>query len=140
MSKYGYEWEPHKVKTEDGWHLTIFRITGRNGERPSLSEENKGKLPVLMQHGFGQNAASWAGGGLGGPSMPLKLVDEGYDVWFGNNRGVTYSNKHDRDGEWPIAERWNFNWADMGLYDMPAQIRKVIEISGKPKVTVIGLS
>ena len=34
MNKYGYTWEPHKVKTEDLWNLTIFRITGKKG-RPT---------------------------------------------------------------------------------------------------------
>ena len=28
----------------------------------------------------------------------------------------------------------------MGMYDMPAQIDKVLEVSGKPKMTVIGYS
>ena len=32
LAEYGYEWEPHKVKTEDGWHLTMFRLTSHNGE------------------------------------------------------------------------------------------------------------
>jgi len=49
--------------------------------------------------------------------MPLLLVDQGYDVWMGNNRGSLYSNKHDRDGEWRASERWNFTYADMGKYD-----------------------
>ena len=72
--------------------------------------------------------------------MPLRLVDEGYDVWFGNNRGCLYSNTNDRDGEWSLAERWNFSWAHMGVYDQPVQISKVLEVTGKPKVTIIGYS
>ena len=57
---------------------------------------------------------------LNDKAWPLKLVDEGYDVWLGNNRGVSYSNKNDRDGEWSLEERWEFSWAEMGMYDMPA--------------------
>ena len=26
LGGFGYEWEPYEVKTEDGWHLTIFRV------------------------------------------------------------------------------------------------------------------
>lgn len=117
---YGYEWEPHEVKTEDGWHLTMFRLTGRLGERPALDSEHKDKLPVLLQHGYGDSASGWIKGGTFNQSMPLRLVDYGYDVWMGNNRGVPYSNVHDRDGEWSLEERWDFNWADMGAFDMPA--------------------
>ena len=32
MEVYGYEWEARPVKTEDGWHLTIFRMIGYKGQ------------------------------------------------------------------------------------------------------------
>jgi len=44
----------------------------------------------------------------------------GYDVWLGNDRGTWPSNRNERDGEWSLEERWNFNYGDMGVYDMPA--------------------
>ena len=31
IGAHGYTWEPYKLKTEDGYHLTMFRITGREG-------------------------------------------------------------------------------------------------------------
>ena len=94
----------------------------------------------MLQHGYGDFAGGWITGGTFNQSLPLQLVDYGYDVWMGNNRGVLYSNEHDRDGEWSLEERWSFTFADMGLYDMPAQIDKVLAVTGKPKVTVIGYS
>ena len=72
-------------------------------------------------------------------TFALGLVDYGYEVWFGNNRGMRYSNKHDRDGEWSLRERWDFNLATMGEYDLAAMIEKVAEVSQK-KVTVVGFS
>ena len=54
--------------------------------------------------------------------MPLRLVDEGYDVWLSNSRGHIYSNEHERDYEWSVEERWNFSFADMGAYDLPSSI------------------
>lgn len=72
--------------------------------------------------------------------MPLRLVDEGYDVWLGNSRGTLYSNKHDRDGDWSIQERWNFDWTSMGLYDIPAYVNRVLEVTEKPKLTLVAYS
>ena len=42
----GYTWEPHQVQTEDGWWLTLLRITAVNGE--TYDSE---KPPVFMIHG-----------------------------------------------------------------------------------------
>ena len=47
MKAFGYDWEPHEVETEDGWYLTIFRITGING-RSLPFEEMKDKPPLLI--------------------------------------------------------------------------------------------
>ena len=100
----------------------MFRLTGKDGKRPALDDEHKDKLPLLMQHGYGGDGPGWLDGGTFNQALPLRLVDEGYDVWMGNNRGNKYSNVNDRDGEWSLKERWNFSWAEMGIYDMPAQI------------------
>ena len=39
-----------------------------------------------------------------------------------------------------MKERWNWSWAEMGVYDLPAFIDKIIEVTGKPKVTLVGYS
>ena len=60
----------------------------------------------------------WANWKLGDdPVWPLQLVDRGYDVWMGSNRGTTYCNVNDKDGQWTEQERWDFSWADFGKYD-----------------------
>ena len=74
------------------------------------------------------------------PSVPAQLASRGYDVWLAGNRGTKYSNIHRRDGEWTIKERWDFTWADMGTYDQPTLINKVLEVTGKPKLTLVGFS
>ena len=78
--------------------------------------------------------------GFFGPIMPGELAKRGYDIWFGNNRGVPYSDKHRRDGEWTLKEKWDFSWAEMGLYDLPAEIDKIIEVTRKPKINLIAYS
>mmetsp|Transcript_29722 Transcript_29722/g.36880 ORF Transcript_29722/g.36880 Transcript_29722/m.36880 type:complete len:81 (+) Transcript_29722:234-476(+) len=77
------------------------------------------KPPVLIQHGFGDSASGYIKAKTFNKSWILSVADMGYDIWLGNNRGVPYSNKNDRDGEWSLEERWDFSWADMGIYDMP---------------------
>jgi len=57
----------------------------------------------------------------------MLLCDEGYDVWMGNNRGNVYSRNHtalspDRD-----AAFWDFTFEDMAAFDLPAEIRYVLE-------------
>ena len=57
-----------------------------------------------------------------------------------NNRGTRYSNTNDRDGEWSEQERWDFSFAEMGLYDQPAFIEKILAETGQDKLTYIGHS
>jgi len=133
MKDGGYDWEAYKTKTEDGWYLNLFRVMGKKGQWDNATND---KLPILVFHGATGDATGMAGAG-----HFLKLVDAGYEVWFGDNRGNYYSNEHEKNGSWgSLRERWDFSWADMGLYDVPAFLDAVIEVNGKPKVTVIGYS
>ena len=59
---------------------------------------------------------------------------------MGNNRGCEYSNLHKDDATQSLKEHWDFTWADMGTYDVPAFINKIVEVTGKPKVTIMGYS
>ena len=74
--------------------------------------------------------------GVGGPNLLGALAERGYDVWVGNNRGATYSTKYRGWSD----DRWDYTWADMGQYDMPACIDRILEVTRKPKVTLIGYS
>ena len=134
MDIFGYDWEPHNVETEDGWYLTVFRITGIKGV-PVVSD----KPPILLLHGSGGSAMGWLEGGED-PNLPGELAARGYDVWISNQRGARYSNKNRRDGEWSQKERWNWTYADMAMYDVPAFVDKVLEVTTKPKLTLIGYS
>jgi predicted alpha/beta hydrolase len=45
----------------------------------------------------------------------------GYDVWLGNSRGNTYSCANTMYDPWKNEKKfWDFDWADMGLKDLPA--------------------
>ena len=146
MSKYGYVWESHKAQTEDGWILTLFRVYGKlheDGETvsiPHFEPEHADKDPILAMHGAGGNAVAWIGADPGEPNLLLRLVDRGYDVWVGGSRGSLYSNENIKDGTWSDEERWSHTWTDMGYYDLPADIDKILEVTGKSKVTLMGYS
>ena len=74
--------------------------------------------------------------------MHLQLFDRGYDIWMGNNRGTKYSNFNPNfpDDQEESFERWDFSWGELGMYDVPAFMDKIIEVTGKPKVNYIGYS
>jgi pimeloyl-ACP methyl ester carboxylesterase len=64
---------------------------------------------------------------------------KGYDVWLGNSRGNKYSMAHQTLN--PKSEDyWQFDWEDMGDYDLPAAIEYVIQTNKYPKVAYVGHS
>lgn len=89
-------------------------------------------------HGSEQDAALWLGEADDLPYQ-LGIAEQGYDVWLGNSRGTRYSsvNRNQDSNTSPIAY-WDFTWADMGRYDVPAFIDKILEETGHSKVTYIG--
>ena len=113
MAKYDYVWESHKVQTEDGWILTLFRVYGKlqeDGETisiPHLEPEHADKDPIFAIHGAGGNSVALIGLDLGEPNHLLRLVDRGYDVWVGGSRGSLYCNENIKDGAWSEKERWS---------------------------------
>ena len=52
----GYTWEPYTTVTEDGWHLSLLRITGRTNDNSNVEKHS---TPVLVTHGLGMSATSW---------------------------------------------------------------------------------
>ena len=59
-----------------------------------------------------------------GKPFSLILVDEGYDVWIGNNRGTEYS-QYSPSRDVSDASFWEFGWSEMGLYDDVANIKMI---------------
>ena len=53
------------------------------------------------------------------------MVDAGFDLWLYNSRGNIHSEKHDMMDEWSLQEYWDFSWAEMGYYDIPAVIDQI---------------
>ena len=72
-------------------------------------------------------------------AIPFELFDAGFDVWLASNRGTKYSTKH-TSLDWTEPEYWSWSWAEMGLYDVPANIDLVLDKTGAPRVSYIGYS
>ena len=127
MDTFGYTWEPYTVETEDGWYLSMFRMTGVVGEPEIVPDYTR--PPILLQSGAFTSEEDWWGLPVLA-DIPGKLLRSGYDVFVTSIRGTTYSNVNRRDGEWSLKERWNFDWSDMGYYDIPAWTDKILEVTG----------
>ena len=71
--------------------------------------------------------------------LAFELYNKGYDVYMANGRGNSYSRKHKTlDPDSP--EFWHWSFDEIAKYDFPAQIQKVLDISGKSKIWYLGYS
>jgi pimeloyl-ACP methyl ester carboxylesterase len=130
----GFQFEEHKVTTKDGYILTVHRI-----KAPTTK---KGAPVVFFQHGMSNNSYDWVVH-TKDKAPALRLAAEGYDVWLGNNRGNQFSRGHktlNPEKEADKKEYFNYDFEELGKYDLPAQIDLVRDITGKNKVTYVGHS
>lgn len=125
------------MHTEDHYILSTFHILGKRGEERVAKSESKGT--VLCQHGDLEDGADWMAAFTGIP-FHLLLVDAGYDIWIGNNRGTMYSWDHETLSSKDDNEYWMWTWADMGLYDDIANIKMIKEQAGVEKIFYLGYS
>lgn len=125
----GYAIEKHFATTEDGYILGMFHM-------PPSGTPN-GQV-VLLQHALLDCSFAFILNGVG-KSLGFILADEGYDVWFGNNRGNTYSANHTtltpKD-----AKFWDFTFSEMARYDLPTSIDYALSASGAKDLTYMGHS
>jgi len=116
-----YKVDSHSVTTEDGYILKLFRIRGDGTERPRLGE-GRPKPVVFFQHGLISSSETFVNNGRN--SLPFRLIEKGYDVWLGNNRGNIYCRKHIKYTT-DDHQFWDFSFYELGKYDLPAMIDHV---------------
>ncbi|KAK9356455.1 Alpha/Beta hydrolase protein [Lipomyces doorenjongii] len=135
---YGYRVEEHIVKTTDGYLLGVHRIYQSKRE----AAENilpKGKPIVYLHHGLLMNSEVWVCLTDLKRCLPFLLVERGYDVWLGNNRGNKYSKKHVFLQSTESAF-WNFSMDEFALYDIPDTIDYILSTAGQSSLAYIGFS
>eukprot|EP00485_Elphidium_margaritaceum_P005877 CAMPEP_0202692744 /NCGR_PEP_ID=MMETSP1385-20130828/7052_1 /ASSEMBLY_ACC=CAM_ASM_000861 /TAXON_ID=933848 /ORGANISM="Elphidium margaritaceum" /LENGTH=419 /DNA_ID=CAMNT_0049348331 /DNA_START=18 /DNA_END=1277 /DNA_ORIENTATION=+ len=132
----GFPIEEHYITTEDGYILGTFRIPyGRN---ESINALNSGKPVVLLMHGLLDSSYTWVNN-FANESLAFILADHGYDVWLGNNRGNTFSKRH----QWLHTDTeafWNFSFDQMARYDSPDTIEYILQFTHQSQLAYVGHS
>jgi len=128
----GYHLEEHFVQTEDGYLLGLFRL-----KRSGQPDKTGGKVALLM-HGLLDSAVVYLNNGVE-RSLGYLLVEQGYDVWLGNNRGNTWSKRH-VNLKVDSNEFWDFTFDEMAEFDVPALVDHVLEHTKMTSLTYIGHS
>ncbi|KAI9045338.1 sterol esterase [Aspergillus affinis] len=141
-SLFGYEPEEHIVQTGDGYLLGLHRLAYRKGEEGVRVNQGKGgvkKKVVYLHHGLLMCSEVWVCLTEEQRCLPFQLVERGYDVWLGNNRGNKYSKKSVKHS--PLSnEFWDFSIDQFAFHDIPDSINYILEVTGQPSLSYVGFS
>lgn len=139
---FGYYAEEHIVQTGDGYLLGLHRLAYRRGEedqRVNHGPNSIQKRVVYLHHGLMMNSEVWLCLTEKERCLPFMLVERGYDVWLGNNRGNKYSKKSTRDA--PTDNRfWNFSMDQFAFHDIPDSIDYILATTGQESLSYVGFS
>ncbi|KAK5134199.1 hypothetical protein LTR08_006859 [Meristemomyces frigidus] len=139
---YGYYAEEHIVQTKDGYLLGVHRLGWRQGEEEQRVNAGPGSITkrvAYLHHGLLMNSEVWVCATAPARCLPFALVDRGYDVWLGNNRGNKYSKKCLHRA--PTDPRfWDFSMDQFAFHDIPDTIAYVLATTHQPDLSYIGFS
>lgn len=152
MTKYGYPYEKHYVTTEDGYILEMSRVLPRKLEETKNSSipfkvytqfmaKTPGE-PMLLMHGLISSGRAFVSHDAE-KALAFILVNHGYDVYIGNARGAFRSRRHitlDPDVDVDSEKFWDFSWHEIGVYDQPAMIDYILNMTGFKQVSYVGHS
>ncbi|KAK9318909.1 Alpha/Beta hydrolase protein [Lipomyces orientalis] len=133
---YGYSVEEHIVKTTDGYLLGVHRIYRSKCE---ITHEVPPQEIVYFQHGLLGNSENFVCVTDPKRCLPFLLVEQGYDVWLGNNRGNKYSRRHVSLQSTENAF-WNFSVDEFALYDIPNTVDYILSMTGQKALAYVGFS
>jgi len=131
---HGYKVHEHVVQTKDGYLLAIHRILGKNSDI-----HKEGRPVVYFHHGLLTNSELFVLGETPAKCLPYLLVEKGYDVWLGNNRGNKYSRKHLSLSS-SSDKFWDYSLDEFALYDIPDTIDYILSTTNNLQLTYVGFS
>lgn len=120
----------------------MHRLAWRRGEEDQRVNSGSGsveKKVVYLHHGLMMNSEVWVCITEKERCLPFMLVDQGYDVWLGNNRGNKYSKKSLKHGPTEIPF-WNFSMDQFAFHDIPDTINYILSTTQQPSLSYIGFS
>ncbi len=139
---WGYAAEEHVVQTTDGYLLCLHRVAWKRGDEDIKVNSSKGgiKKPVVyLHHGLLMNSEIWVCLTDEQRNLPFLLVERGYDVWLGNNRGNKYSKKSIHHP--PTSPQfWDFSMDEFAFHDIPDSINYILNTTGQASLSYIGFS
>ena len=141
---FGYYAEEHIVQTGDGYLLGLHRLPFNKGEDQDTVRVNAGpgsitKPVVYLHHGLMMNSEVWVCLTEEERCLPFALVNQGFDVWLGNNRGNKYSKKSTRFSP-TSSDFWDFSMDEFAFQDIPDMIEYILNTTAQPRLSYIGFS
>lgn len=139
---FGYTAEEHVVQTRDGYLLGIHRLPWRKGEEDTKVNSGPNsvkKRVVYLHHGLLMNSEVWVCLTDAQRCLPFVLVERGFDVWLGNNRGNKYSKKSVKLSPSSL-EFWDFSIDEFAFYDIPDSIQYILDSTHQSSLSYIGFS
>ncbi|WPH05076.1 putative lipase c16a3.12c [Acrodontium crateriforme] len=138
---FGYSAEEHIVQTRDGYLLGVHRLANKRGEEDPVNcgPGSVQKRVAYLHHGLLMNSEVWVCLTEKERCLPFLLLEQGFDVWLGNNRGNKYSKKSLHTAPTDDAF-WNFSMDQFAFHDIPDSIDYILETTHQPSLSYIGFS
>ncbi|TDL29009.1 alpha/beta-hydrolase [Rickenella mellea] len=129
----GFDIADEEVETEDGFYLRMHRVINPRHK----SDNVKGGYPVLILHGLFQCSGAFVTSEE--RSLAFWLSEHGgYQVFLGNTRGIF--NMGHRNISRSDPRFWDWTIRELAMYDLPAMIEYVCDVTGYDKIAFIGHS
>lgn len=130
----GYVIREHVVTTKDKYLLVVHKL-----EKQDQPYTGHGKI-AYFHHGLLTNSELFILGSEHNKNLPFLLVDKGWEVWLGNNRGNKYSRKHLKLSPFD-PKFWNFSLDEFAYFDIPDTLEYIRNVyNAYDKITYIGFS